>query len=232
MLRRCYDYVEAEALRTRLDAAGILAVINNAEAHLAFSYVGAGALGGVRLEVAPEDYDRAVQLLEDDETKAATLGPWICEACGEQNEATFEVCWNCQKPRDAEDQTGRLDEGQQPDEPLVSPPTATPPTLPVQHDNNPYRPVLLENQRVETVGASVDSEVEDAVRRAYVAAIFGAVLFPPLVNIYSVVVLVASKARMAHADPRYGMRVWLSWLINIVSIGLWTSVWLHQINAW
>ncbi len=109
ILRRCYDFVEAEAIRTRLDAAGILAVINGAEAQLMLSYVGT-ALGGVKLEVAPEDYDRAVKLLDDDESQAAILGPWICERCNEQNEATFELCWKCQKPRDEEDRRGRLEE--------------------------------------------------------------------------------------------------------------------------
>ena len=53
VLRRCKDYIEAEALRTRLDAEGILAVVNGEWVVTALSYVGT-AMGGVRLEVAME----------------------------------------------------------------------------------------------------------------------------------------------------------------------------------
>lgn len=139
-LRRCFNFVEAESIRTRLDAAGILAVINGAESNRMLSYVGT-ALGGVQLEVAPEDYDRAVQLLEDDEIKSAAAGPWVCQACREQNEATFELCWNCQKLRDQADHHGDLDEAVEAaaEAPLAqaSEPSDEP------DDNNPYRPILL-----------------------------------------------------------------------------------------
>jgi hypothetical protein len=141
ILRRCYNFVEAEALRTRLDAAGILAVIDGAETQLMFTYVPT-ALGGVKLKVAPEDYDRAVALLADDASKAAVAGPWVCDRCRERNEATFELCWQCQKPRDENDQRAYLAETAEPPgaEPTQPSTDAEPPDI---ADNNPYRPILL-----------------------------------------------------------------------------------------
>lgn len=138
ILRRCHNFVEAEALRTRLDAAGILSVIDGAETQLMLSYVGT-ALGGVKVKVAPEDYDRAVALLEDDESKAAIAGPWVCDRCREQNDATFELCWQCQKPRDDHDH--RADEADTTEPAAADPNSNSGPPEP--HDRNPYRPILL-----------------------------------------------------------------------------------------
>ncbi len=102
ILRRCYNFVEAEACERDWTLPVFSSVIDGAETQLMLSYVGT-ALGGVKVEVAPEDYDRAVALLEDDESKAAIAGPWVCDRCREQNDATFELCWQCQKPRDDHD---------------------------------------------------------------------------------------------------------------------------------
>ncbi len=222
LLRRCNDFVEAESIRTRLDAAGILAVINGADVHIAFSYFGT-ALGGVKLEVAPEDYDRAVQLLEEDASKASILGPWICRACKEQNEATFEICWNCKKPRDEDDRQGRGEEQEKQADPTVDPATAGQATATIR-DSNPYRPVLLESETADLPAtAETDSELDDAVRRAYVGAIVGTVILPPLLNLYSVWLLFFSRAWPAHRDPRYRRRLAITWAFNAVSIALWMS---------
>jgi len=41
------------------------------------------------------DYDRAVQLLDDDITEESPAADWVCKHCGESNERQFAACWNC-----------------------------------------------------------------------------------------------------------------------------------------
>ena len=203
ILRRCDNFIEAEAIRIRLNAAGILAVMNGAEIVTAFSYVGA-AMGGVKVEVAPEDFDRAQRILEDDQQKAQTLGPWICGKCREQNEATFEVCWKCGKQREDSDEVGRLEE--EPEwQPAPQAADAEPSALPVE-DCNPYRPVDLSKEDaghrlpqgdfIEHVGADL------GVRRAFRAAVLGMVCFPPILHVYSLYVLLTTPTCFSNPSLR------------------------------
>jgi hypothetical protein len=44
--------------------------------------------------VHDRDYDRAAEIIRTVFTD--TPGdPWLCAGCGEQNEASFEFCWQC-----------------------------------------------------------------------------------------------------------------------------------------
>lgn len=92
--------VEAQIDRNRLEAAGIAAVVSSDDCggmrpHLAYSL-------GVRLIVAPQDADRARELLAELQ-EGAEGAPWLCPACHEENEGGFEACWNCQAPRPGAD---------------------------------------------------------------------------------------------------------------------------------
>lgn len=42
------------------------------------------------------DYDRAVAIIEDEVVNPEPKGTWICAGCNEENDGSFEVCWNCQ----------------------------------------------------------------------------------------------------------------------------------------
>ncbi len=44
------------------------------------------------------DYDRAMQII-DSAMADEDASPWICARCGEENDASFEYCWNCQNER-------------------------------------------------------------------------------------------------------------------------------------
>ncbi|MDJ0916338.1 MAG: DUF2007 domain-containing protein [Woeseiaceae bacterium] len=41
------------------------------------------------------DFDRAKQLIDDSIADESPEKGWRCEACGEDNERQFAVCWNC-----------------------------------------------------------------------------------------------------------------------------------------
>ena len=43
-----------------------------------------------------EWYQRASQLIEEFESDNQKPGsPWICQQCHEENDASFEICWQC-----------------------------------------------------------------------------------------------------------------------------------------
>ena len=89
------DRFAAEAVRTRLAAAGIKAEVFGTDAATAFSMGGAPQKRLVRIEVARDQVEQAKALLEKDREAALQRGPWKCDACGENNEATFDMCWKC-----------------------------------------------------------------------------------------------------------------------------------------
>jgi hypothetical protein len=92
------DAGSAAIARASLDAEGIMAWVQGAEASAMMGYVGS-ALGGVRLQVAAEEAKRAATILHDaagDGTPSDHAGgPWICGPCGERIDAGFDVCWMC-----------------------------------------------------------------------------------------------------------------------------------------
>ena len=159
---------------------------------------------------------------------AAALGPWVCHACKEQNEATFEICWRCHKPRDDDDWQGRLQVKEERADAALGPPTVEPVADAIDVDRNPYRPVLLEGDTLRARAKALEvSRLDDAVRRAYGGAIIGTVILPPLLNIYSIFLLLFSEARIAHGDRKYRIRLSLAWVINIASIIGWSVVYSY-----
>ena len=56
-------------------------------------YSGVPAASEVRVLVAAKFEDRARKRLA--EYERASASQWYCGQCGEQNDAAFEVCWNC-----------------------------------------------------------------------------------------------------------------------------------------
>ena len=80
--------------RGLLEAQGIEVLMRNEFA--------AGATGEVPVfETWPElwvvndrDYDRACGIIAD-AFRDSAAAPWHCQRCGEENDASFEFCWNC-----------------------------------------------------------------------------------------------------------------------------------------
>lgn len=40
-------------------------------------------------------YDKASSLIENETLNSSSNSPWVCANCQEENEGSFEVCWNC-----------------------------------------------------------------------------------------------------------------------------------------
>ncbi|TWT49672.1 hypothetical protein Pla22_48700 [Rubripirellula amarantea] len=140
-LRYFGDVIEAELIRSRLAVENINATLHNVT-HAADIGIGESAIRqGARLEVAVEDYDRAVAILKRDQETLELAGDWTCGECGEPNEPAFELCWNCQAPRS--DGSGDL----VPDANPLQPPTYAQESeaklIQTEPQSNPYLPVLI-----------------------------------------------------------------------------------------
>jgi hypothetical protein len=94
---------QAETVRIGLNELGVKAFVENAESTRAMHYVGT-ALGGVKVLVPESQLARAKELLKSviGEAEVSTSTPWICAVCGEEVEASFDICWSCGGERSAD----------------------------------------------------------------------------------------------------------------------------------
>lgn len=78
----------------QLEREGIASQIRN---EMIISVMGEGAGFDAWPEVWVQDTDliKATHILAMAMAEHSNNGPWICEACGEQNESSFDVCWKC-----------------------------------------------------------------------------------------------------------------------------------------
>ncbi|TWU55303.1 putative signal transducing protein [Rubripirellula reticaptiva] len=225
-LRGFSDVFEAEIIRDRLAAANIRAFVTGTDMATALSLGGAATSNGVRLEVANDDYDRAVATLADDEKRLREAGDWQCGRCSEPNEASFEVCWSCNKPRSDDDKRTRFLDTQTDttesaaegfgDIEVVAPDASS------LDDRNPYRPVLVdESAGKDTKSRNPDAvvvtneELDDQVRRVMVAAAASTMLLPPVSTVY-VVSLLWRLPKTAYQDPSRRQRIQIAWWITML----------------
>jgi hypothetical protein len=221
IVRECAHRFEAETIRIRLAHDGITALITGTDSATALSMGGAGTDRLVRVEVAADDHPRALGLLQADEVALQQAGPWVCHRCHEQNEPAFEVCWSCSKPRNDDDLSGRRSGSNS-----VSPTGCSEPveTI-VQEDLNPYRPVLIRRESASISSLRLPEEATSQAKRALLASIAGAILFPPLTSFYSVYLLLQLNRSETLSDPVARHQVTAAWAINAVMIPTWILMW-------
>ncbi|NND97186.1 MAG: DUF2007 domain-containing protein [Pirellulaceae bacterium] len=207
---------QAEILRTRLDAEGILAVINGGEVATMLSHIGT-AVAKVRLEVAPEDFQRAVAVLEEDDLQRAELTPWQCSRCDERNEASFELCWNCGKSRG--DCDGEPVQSESTGKPTETSVVLDETLIPRPFSTNPYAPVLIsaDGQTDQRVHDEPDEELVSAVSRVFAGAIFSPIVLPPVLAVYNLYLLLFRVPRRAYHYRRLRLRLFASWILIPIS---------------
>ena len=225
-IRRYSSVWQAETTRNRLAEAGIAAFVTEAETSTMLSHIGT-ALGGVRVRVAAGDEQRALQILADDADQVESAGHWQCSRCDEVNEPAFELCWSCSKPRSDDDppaspveadSDGELVAGFDDASSAAAPTRSLPP-----EDRSPYRPVGSESlrempPREGTMDAQAAADAQSRVRYAFRAAVIGFFLLPPLLNIYSFVLLLGMVAREGGMPPEVRNRFWLTWTLNVLGV--------------
>ncbi|WP_144058018.1 hypothetical protein [Novipirellula maiorica] len=239
-VREYGDAFSAETTRIRLAAAGIRSLVTGTDAAVALSMGGAGTDRLVRIEVAPADYQRAIELLAADERLIQSVGPWICSRCDEQNEPAFEVCWSCNKRRSEDDASGRHDPNR--DENISSKLGAgdfvhETSADPIAVSANPYQPPnpisdlpkhppAMPSDRPDVVD-DLDETVAEWVKRAYLSSIVGVLVFPPLLNFYSLYVTLTIPTT-AYRDTRARRKLIFAWVVNLLCIPLGSWFWLSM----
>ena len=103
LLFRADNPLQAHDLRISLETEGVPAQVSGDAA----GGLPIGAPTAARVWVRKEDEPQAREVLaaweaagrqrEDD---PPVRPGWKCPACGEEADAGFEVCWNCERPRD------------------------------------------------------------------------------------------------------------------------------------
>ncbi|MDP2126778.1 MAG: DUF2007 domain-containing protein [Pseudohongiella sp.] len=43
-----------------------------------------------------QDYEKASAIIASEIENQAPKDSWVCSSCNEENDGSFEVCWNCQ----------------------------------------------------------------------------------------------------------------------------------------
>ena len=88
--------LEANLIRGRLEADGISCQLEGEAL--------SGGSGDLPVDVlhlpilvASKDVVKARRYIEEYENQSH-LPTWCCQQCGEQNEASFEFCWQCRQP--------------------------------------------------------------------------------------------------------------------------------------
>jgi hypothetical protein len=104
VLYRASDRVEANLLAHALASAGIRVDLAGGNSNLLYGEVGAAEALQTELWVRPEDLVEGRRVIERYQQQApgdsTSRGePWVCAGCGEANEPTFDVCWQCRQPR-------------------------------------------------------------------------------------------------------------------------------------
>jgi hypothetical protein len=101
MLYRAPDATEAAVLAHALEAEGVAATQAGA-ATITYGELGREALQ-VDVWVSADDADDARKIIEayyDRSERTQDQQEWTCSECGEGNGSSFEVCWQCQAPRE------------------------------------------------------------------------------------------------------------------------------------
>jgi hypothetical protein len=97
---------EAHFIKAALEEAGIEARVVGDHLQNAVGDLPAVAIAP-RVWVNSEDFDQARRIIAEHQARRqSTRTPaseWTCAACGETNEPSFEICWNCQAARGGEE---------------------------------------------------------------------------------------------------------------------------------
>lgn len=195
---------EARIAAAELSEAGIVATGSNAEfGAMLGTYVGT-AFGGVQLQVAEVNVPVAREVLAKMDT--AGNAPWHCDQCGEDIEAGFEVCWNCQ----AEPGPAVLDASESPSEGQDV--TATPEAF---NQNGP--PAFSTPRRGSDAAIQAN---DDEARKAFKTTVFG-VLFFPIMFLAIPRVLRVSTLELSPAGNR---RFFAALIICVTDIAIWYAI--------
>ncbi|MDZ4688097.1 MAG: DUF2007 domain-containing protein [Planctomycetaceae bacterium] len=186
---------EAEIGRSVLDAEGIPSFLENSNTVGMLWHLG-NATGWVKLLVGEDHAEQAAELLQPtrrEDARGILSAPWSC-TCGAEVDAGFETCWQCGSTRDV----------------LTTTSPSTSDALATSREPAP-EPTT-----------TTDDLYAEAIDRAWKAAVFGCMLLPVVLNIYSIGILL--QHLNTPLDDRRTRRFYVAWLLNVSVLALF--VWL------
>ncbi|MCP4189726.1 MAG: hypothetical protein GY768_03770 [Planctomycetaceae bacterium] len=227
------EVADAYMFRNQLERRGIAAVVHEPSVASALWQLSVSG-GGAKLQVHTADASKARALLLAQLTPeaAAELSQfWRCEACEEIVDPGFDVCWSCSKARGEVEDQG------------FEPTLATVGIAGVDlEDDSQDCPALVitrssaestetaadpSDRAVHASAASPDSTrmmvenparaADEMVMRAWRAAIMGLFICPPLLNIYSMCLLVRVGWGAAKTSPKASRRFYAAMVVNLLS---------------
>ena len=233
VLRRFSDSVAAETLRGRLAVAGIDVYVRGTSIEAAFGLGGAPTSSGLRVEIAKDDVDAALRVMEEDDRLREIAGDWICSRCDEDNDASFEFCWKCQKERGPNDtkqaaSTPQID-------PIAAPESnAAKSNMKVEAETvNPYQPVLVDAEAgyaktPSTSTAETDDEaIDNAMRDLFRLACVSVMIIPiPLAfyAVYRTLTLPAQVKQHPRVKRRLRGYLFFNGLIAVITVSFWAAI--------
>ena len=100
-MRKVYTHENVAILYTAKN----LLELNGIDSFLKNEFYASGGHSGL-LGIPPELWvrddqkaDQAIAILKDELDDTNSNPAWVCNKCQEENEAAFEVCWQCQNPQ-------------------------------------------------------------------------------------------------------------------------------------
>jgi hypothetical protein len=170
--------------------------------------------GGVQLQVAADDAERAETLLaelrselaaatarEDTPLTAAGRPGWLCKECKAVVDLEMEVCPSCGRAMD----------------------------LPADSES----PITKALARRENIDPETEKEVfqtwvgDKLADRALKAALIGLVFCPPLLHLYSISVLIQLRHSGSQLSEPGRSKAWLAWVVNVIVFGIATVMILY-----
>ncbi len=191
---------EAGQFKSILEENGIPAFIDGANANTMLSYIGT-ALGGIKLLVHTTDFERATEIIGSRiDDSTGACEAWYCGKCQEDVDAGFQVCWSCGEARADVEQSTPMDTNEI-------------------------------NTEVELARhLAINAEAESMLQRAWQASIIGFLLFPIVINLYSMYLLVRASIIGAEFSPTSQKLFYKALVVNLLAGFLWSA--LLRVAIW
>lgn len=86
-------------VKNQIESLGFKVVLKNEYAQGAVGEISAFDSWPEVWVVDDDDFERVMQLVESLQNAKVGEVDWICPSCSENNDPSFEVCWNCQQEK-------------------------------------------------------------------------------------------------------------------------------------
>jgi hypothetical protein len=219
---------EAELARGLLVGGGLEAQLDGSAISDVAGFIGT-ALGGVRILVRAEDAERASEVLEEAAT-ASTTPAWDCPACGAEVDAGYDICWSCGRlhsdaasiERAGDDTPGEMERHAE-----CAPVERIPPGSEVEPCPHCGEDIPVDSEHCPACGEPLqESPAEDALRRAWRAALIGIVLLPGVLHLYSIYQLHRYFSLCDEEGRDSDARVWAALVIDLGA--LFVLIWFFR----